>query len=260
VTDSAALAATLARISHLDEWLAAELEPDGGDGWMPAADLADHLPAVLARVGRRWETDDRRVQAAFFAHEYSWRVAGPAIAAYLAEARVPELAPEHVAVRFDADGSVRPIAFRSHAFAGLTREVNGDALLHHLKRDLEEHLAVTVAALRAHAPLGARALWALAADASASAFLTAGAALGDQGRARERAETFLELSESTLRTLGTFLTLEYGDRSEIFLRRGSCCLSYRIGDHEYCATCPLIPPEETERRLREILRAAASGR
>lgn len=254
------IAATLARVSALDEWLAAEFIPAVGPGWIDPTRLRPHLPDLLERIGNRWNTDDRRVEAAFFMHSYSWRIAGPATACYLAERRVPELAAKHMAVRFDTEGTAGPPAFRSPRFAGPPGDCQSDVtcgdaaeLLLRLKHGLEAHLALTVEALQGHAPLGTRALWALAADAAATAFLLAGAKLGDQERARAEAEAFFVLRSSPLRTKATFLQLEHAGRREVFLRRGSCCLIYRLAGHEYCATCPLIPLDETERRLREYL-------
>jgi ferric iron reductase protein FhuF len=260
VASDAPLATTLARVSALDEWLAAEIAPSAGTDWFEATELGARLPDILGQIGDHWRTDDGRVQAAFFIHGHCWRIAAPAIACYLAESRVPDVSPGNVAVRFDRQGAAAAPSLRSSRFAGLPADgqatlacADSDALRGWLRERLEHHLAFVVSALRAHSPLGVRAQWALAADACASAYLWAGKKLGDQDRACAEAGALLAAPGSPLRSRGTFLDLEHAGRHEIFLRRGSCCLSYRLPEPTYCATCPLIPMEETERRLRDYL-------
>jgi hypothetical protein len=33
------------------------------------------------------------------------------------------------------------------------------------------------------------------------------------------------------------------------MRRGVCCLAYKLSDFPYCASCPLISDDERNRRL-----------
>jgi ferric iron reductase protein FhuF len=255
------LTATLARVSSLDELLAARVGPPPGKDWIEATELGARLPEILMRIGRHWKTDDRRVQAAFFIHDHCSRIAAPAIACYLAERRVPDVSPGNVAVRFDREGAAAAPSFRSPRFAGLRDDpearpacADDETLREWLRERLEHHLTCVVSALRTYSPLGQRAQWAVAADACALAFLWAGQKLGDQNSARAEAETLLAAPGSPLRSRGIFVEVEHLGRCEIFLRRGSCCLAYRLPEvATYCPTCPLIPMEETERRLREYL-------
>jgi ferric iron reductase protein FhuF len=258
VTPATPLAATIARVSTLDQYLAAALGRPEGDGWIEGTEIGLHLGECLRRIGIRCRTVKRRVQAALFMCDYSWRLAAPAVATYLAERRVPDLGPGNVAVRFDGKGVAEPPSFLTAVFAGLPNDSaagirchDDEALRSWLRQRLQEHLAVAISALRKLAPLGPRAQWALAADACASSFLYAGKKLGDQESARREAEAFLAAGGSPLRTRSSFFTLEHAGRKEIFHARASCCLSYKLPEHRYCTTCPLIPREERDRRLRE---------
>jgi hypothetical protein len=260
------LAETLERASALDEYLAATHGEPEGDGWTTAGDLFqpghDRLAAVLADIGRRWNTEDRRVQAAFFVNDYTWRLAGAAIAAYLSERRVPEPAAANVALRFDADGAATAPAFLTSAFAALANDTqartagarllpDAQALRGWLLDRLETHLEAAVAAVRGHSPLGLRAQWALAADACASVYLWAGKRLGDQAAAACEAQAFLATRQTRLRARISFFAVEHAGRREVFMRRGSCCLSYRLPEHSYCDSCPFTPEDERQRRVRE---------
>jgi hypothetical protein len=268
VAESHPLAATLGRVSALDEYLALELGTGEGDGWIAATELGAALPTILRRVGEDAGTDDRRIQAALFVWSYAWKVAAPAIACYLVERRVPDVGPGNVAVRIDGGGGVRALALRSARFAELADgpasvrgalPLAGDAeLLAWLRGRLEVHLALAVGAVRACSPIGRRAPWALAADACADAFLHVGKKLGREDDSCLEAETFLEpRSGSRLRSRASFFTLERAGRHETFLRRASCCLYYKVPGGEYCATCPLLSEPERERRLRAELERSA---
>jgi ferric iron reductase protein FhuF len=50
--------------------------------------------------------------------------------------------------------------------------------------------------------------------------------------------------------------LEHGDRRLPWRRRSVCCLAYQTPRWatQYCSNCPLIPPDETVRRINEWLR------
>lgn len=265
VAESHPLAATLARVSALDEYLSLELGTGEGDGWIAATELGAALPTILRRVGKDAGTDDRRIQAALFVWSYAWNVAAPPIACYLVERRVPDVGPGNVAIRIDGRGGVRARALRSARFAGLADGpasgrgallLAGDPeLLVWLRERLEGHLALTVAAVRACSPLGRRAPWALAADACADAFLRVGKKLGRVQSACAEAEAFLAAPEagSRLRSRASFVTLEHAGRRETFLLRSSCCLYYKVPQGEYCVTCPLPSEPERERRLRAEL-------
>jgi ferric iron reductase protein FhuF len=258
VVTHASLAETFERLTVLDPFLGAVVRDLGDDssGWT-VADVAAHLEDAFEAIGRAWNTTDRRVQAAFFVNDYTWRLAAPAIASFLLARRVPAL--DHVSVRMalDRDGAFIPPVFRSTAYAGILGDAGAapildeDGLLRLLRRRLEEHLGPVVSEVRRAAPLGVRAQWALIGDACGSSFLHAGEAVGDVVEARRAAERFLSLDGEPLQAKQRFFILRHDGRSETFMVRGSCCLSYKIEGNAYCATCPFTSDGDRMRQLRD---------
>jgi hypothetical protein len=100
---AAPLATTLAQVSALTLDSPAVEVGDLAPGWFRAADLlrpdTPYLDEGLARSVARYLGAERRVAGAFFIGYYVWYLAAAAIACYLAERRVPDLAAENVALR-----------------------------------------------------------------------------------------------------------------------------------------------------------------
>jgi ferric iron reductase protein FhuF len=251
------LAETFDAIGALDPYLRAvvgDIPPD--PGWL-ATEAETHLERCLESIGRAWKTDDRRVQAAFFINDYVWRVGAPAIAAFLSARRVPVLDRDAVVMQMNADAEWDAPVFLSDSFTGRSgdsvaaEERADDDLLRLLRCRIEDHMTPLVASVRAAAPLGVRAQWALIGDACGSSFLHAGEALADPSDARRWAERFLALDGRPLRAKQTFFVLEHAGKRSTFMVRGACCLSYQIGENPYCATCPLTSQVDRERQLRD---------
>jgi len=268
----APLAATLGRASALDPLFAADLGPLEAS-WFPAARLHDsgapELAEALARSVVRYPRAERRVMGSFFANQYAWYVPAAAVVAFLAESRVPDLAPQHVALRFSgaAGGQAERIdaRFLSGRFAVLPGDPaavhldavvvpDADALRGWLRSGLESHLAPLVAAVARRTGLGARAQWCIAADALAALFLEAGRRLGDGARGQAEGLALVRAAGSPLHNRGTgYVTVEACGHCETFCARGGCCLFYRVEPGNNCATCALRPAAERDERLRAYL-------
>lgn len=272
------LAATLARVSALDQLLGADLGPLE-PGWFPATRLHDpaspELAEALARAVARYPAPERRVMGSFFANEYAWYVPAAAVAAFLAEGRAPDLSPEHVALRFGrytwsaggASGEAErlDVRFLGGRFATLPGDPEAGhedavvlpdaaALRAWLRSGLEAHLAPLFVAVTAWSGLGARAQWNLAADSLAAVFLEAGRRLGDEARGQAEGLACVRADGSRFRNAGTgYVTVEAGGHCETFRTRGGCCLFYRIEPGNKCAACVLRPAAERLERLRAYL-------
>jgi len=206
-------------------YLAAASETDGDD-WVSCATLiADPAPVVRATMAG-FETDDDVVAASLFAEAYAFRVAGTALAAYVLDLPVPDLAPAAVSVRID-----KP---RPTAVAYLTPDVHPtDA--RQLARDLVgAHFEPFVAALHARFTVGERLLWGNVADACAVAFRS----VGDSREVRRRAEEFVQAAQPWFADAGRF-TDELAGRQGWFWDRTSCCLWFRTKNGQYCDNCSL---------------------
>jgi hypothetical protein len=272
------LAATVARVAALDPYLIAEagdLEP----GWFRAADLPSvdgaQLGIGLAHAIADYPGAEARVAGAFFVGHYVWYLAAAAIGCYLAERRVPDLAPEQVALRYSSytweqDGATGTaeridVRFLSGRFAALPGDLAADharalilpdeaALRDWLRRRLEAHLEPLIEAIAARTRLGRRAQWNLAADACARLFLHAGEKLGAGERGRAEGLAFVKAAGSPLRNPATgYLTLEHLGHRETFCVRGGCCLYYRVAPGENCATCVLRPAAERNQGLLDYM-------
>lgn len=273
------IAATLTRIRPLDEhYLTAEvgaLEP----GWFCAADLlaADSplLAEGLARQTALHPGMPPRTAGSFFIGEYVWYVFAAAVGAYLAEQRVPDLAPEHLALRYqsytwEGEGESTPaeridVRFLRARCAALPADPAADqldvtilpdhiALRDHLRTSLEAHLAPLVAQIHALTGLGPTAQWRLVADGCAALFLNLGKALGDAEQAQAEGLAFVKAAGSPLNNPQTgYFTLEHNGTCATFRARGGCCRYYTVPPGEKCTMCVLRPPAERDARLRAYL-------
>ncbi|HET6381105.1 MAG TPA: ferric iron reductase [candidate division Zixibacteria bacterium] len=260
------LDATLARISALDRYLAAGVGRDRRDPrwWVTPRQLTGLDGAAVDRlldaIGEHWGTSERRVQAAYLIGEYAWYVVAPVAASYLVEGRVARLSHDNVAVWLEPGETPGRLALRTRRFAALPTDAlagTGDvrlvpdqrALRELLQHEIVRHMAPIIGALRARTPLGLNAQWLEVADRTASALHHAGRLIGDEERGIREAEAIIRRPGSPLHSpRSRFVSYEHlGARKTVKLR-GACCLTYRIADHGYCMTCPLIDePERTER-------------
>lgn len=275
----APLAATLERIRPLDEhYLTAEvgaLEP----GWFRAADLAvpdsPLLAEGLARQTALHPGMPPRTAGAFFIGEYAWYVFAAAVGAYLAERRVPDLAPERVALRFQRyiwveEGESGPaeridVRFLSTRCAVLPADPaagqldvtvvpDRDALRTQFRAALEAHLTPLIAQIHARTGFGPQAQWRLVSDACAALFLNLGKALGDAERAQAEGLAFVKAPGSPLHNPQTgYFTVDHNGQCTTFRARGGCCRYYTVPPGEKCTLCVLRPPEERAARLRTYL-------
>jgi hypothetical protein len=226
-------------------------------GWISAASLAapgsPALAALLARIEHETGSSNGRVLSAFLVHRHAWRIAAPAAAVYLAADLLPDLAPDAVWLKpADEPPGV--------AYSGVWGIGNGsvarrEAMETWFRNGLIAHLAPLIAELRAALPLGRRAMWLIAADACASAFLAAGEQLGRERQAVARIRSaLLDPPGTPFRGRTAFFTLTVDGRRRTVVRRGSCCQSFRIDD-VLCSTCPRVPEREQRKRVREELLA-----
>lgn len=266
-----ALAETLHRLRERTPYLGVRLGQPEGPGWLRATDLtaddSPHLPRLMAGIGAAHGTARRDVPASFFFHGYSWLLAAVGVGAYLTDRRVPWLAPAAVMVRFGDEGHAAELALLADRFTVLPTDpaaghpaatvvADEDGLRDAMRAEIEAHLAPLVDAVRAQAPLGRRALWLAAADNCAWSVVHHAAGDADGAGCRAEVAALTQAARSPLRGRTRVLEVAWNERRERFVARGSCCLSYKLAEGAHCANCPLLPPEEQERRLRADLAEA----
>ena len=209
--------------------------------WLAADDLLGPVPLELdlqlKLAGERLGSDSLAVTASALLEGYAWALARPLFAALAAGGPAPHLAAGNVLLAF-AGGRLAEVAVLSPApppggAAGAVARLVGD------------HLALLVARLaERRVRRGPRALWGLVANGCAAAVLAeaqaAGLPAGETGR----------LLDAPGRPLPAPAVLQTGPDGQprLVRRRVTCCLNYTVAGQP-CATCPLLPPAETRRRL-----------
>jgi len=269
-TTEAPLAATLERVARAasedDEEMdlsACTGRPEG-TGWVTVAELAGDrglLEDLMERVGREYGAQNRAYAGTSVLRGYLWRVLSPAVAAFLAERRLPDLGASNVALRFGESGFAEDVAFVSPRFAALPDDPQAahpdaevvpseEAMLGRLREALAEtHLPGVIPALRElRVRRGTRVLQRAAADSCAEAFMFVGRELGREEEAVGFAEALLS-GPPPLSAPTNFHVLEHDGGSERTRVRNTCCLYYKVGDGA-CFTCPRTTDEE--RRLRMV--------
>ncbi len=257
----APLAATLGRLSAAGgEGLKVSLSARSGvpdePGWILAADLfaaPDLLGELMVRVGRGYGTDDRPVVGTMLLRSYLWRILAPAVAAFLAERRLPDLHAGNVAFRYDERGAL-DLAFAGSRLDALPDDPAAghpdvvvvpteDAMLARMRDALAgSHLSALIPALRdLRVRRGKRALWLVAVDVISESFLLVGRDLGREPESRAFAERLLggplPLSGPT-----NYFIPKNGGAPETTRTRNVCCLYYKLGNGA-CATCPRLADE-----------------
>ena len=213
--------------------------------WLAAGDLLGPVPVELdlqlKLAAERLGTDRLAVAASALLDGYAWTLGLPLSAALATGAPAPDLAAANVRLRFDggrpAEVELRDPAAPPGGGAGaVARLVDG-------------HLAALVARLaERRVRRGPRALWGLVANGCAAALLEQARAAG---LPPARVAPLLDqLLTTPGRSLPTPALLQVGpaDDPRLVRRRATCCLNYTVAGQP-CATCPLLPPAETRRRL-----------
>ena len=206
-------------------------------------------------MGVNVKSADRLVMMSLFFGSYVWQVASAAIGCYLLTQRVPDISAENVAVHIGDDGRVDEIRLLGGGFAALPADPAADhheavivpdltALRETLVRQLTDgHLEELILTLQNRRGLGTRALWAEVEDRTVGALLWLGKRL-DSRLDIEAEALALSRTPPFVGTSGVQVTETSGSR-ELALKRGFCCLSYRLDGKSACQTCPLRCREQT---------------
>jgi hypothetical protein len=262
---------TLGKINSFSPYFQLGLGLSEEPGWACADALLadpDWAAAQLAKQhARRSYKTFKSVATGFYDH-YQWYVGAAAIGAYIADARVPDVGAENIALRFDAEGSLAAIALITPSFtclpddpaagmAGVVSLPDRDALRAYAARSIWAHVSRLIAPLHAASGVSEQTL------RRASVNSQAGLVLWILQQSKQPALAALEA-----RAFGAALPfpaevrlfeVECDGVCETFLN-GSVCCEWNLDPENpggaYCANCPKVPMSQ---RI-EVLRATLRGR
>ena len=220
-----------------------------GAGWSTTAELAGpQLDAALELAGRSLGTERPDISGQRLVELVAWRLAVPAAAALLADARLPDLSAENTLVWIgDEPPDGIGTALRTPAFYALPTDPDADqatlvpdeaALLHHLRATLaDDHIAPLAQAVNTATQRPIGALWRSATDRLVAAMVWVGELTGHRDRACELARAATD-GQAELRMLKAGETRDAPPRA-----RGLLPLLPRSGRDEM-----LVVPAAARRR------------
>ncbi len=260
------LQATLTQAAALNEDFKVQVgTPTGPDWFTPAAFLDD--PAVLdllwTRTAEGAETTDRPYLKHSVFGSYIWLLMISGIGTYLLARRVPDLSAANTALHVNEEGWIDALALLRPRFACLPDDAaaadpdatvvpdRGGLRAYYLETLLNGHLEPFMDVMKARYNNGLRAMQETFADRVAGTLIWLLKEQGGEARVREEVAAFLALLP--YKTKSGVLEVPFEGRCEPFLKRASCCMSYRLPQHGYCTSCPLQPTEERVRRFQAYL-------
>jgi hypothetical protein len=204
---------------------------------------AGKLHDVCLRLAREIGSQDRKLLAAAFALRFG-AAASATIGPFMVIGYVPALRLHDVALSFDEHVLLERVALRAHRYEMFARDslamapsaARDDASLAALRSALCVQAEPVVVALAAWSQLKRSALWGLVVSAWGCELAKIGSALGCPERALELVSRFVSSDLPAFRRRPRFFLDHDSDR--ICHVRGSCCLYYRIGSNDRCASCP----------------------
>jgi len=261
------LAGTLERTTKLSTYINLELGAPAGENWFTPAELLSkhtpHLDEMWGRIAAHYETTDKGYLKQTVFGNAIWQPVVSGLACYLADRRVPDLSAGNVVLHLDAEGWVDRVALKAPRFACLPDDPAAtdpqavvvpdlDALRRfYLQGLLTEYLELLMETMKSRYKYGLRAMQETLADRVVGTLIWLLKELGEAGRVYDEVAAFSALLP--FKTKSGVLEIPYGGRCELFLKRASCCLSYKLPQYSYCTSCPLQSEEERVRRFQAYL-------
>jgi hypothetical protein len=232
----------------------AEVGRPSGPGWIAGTDLLTPSEGpfgdLLARIGERAGTRDRRTIAASFALRFGW-TAGMAIAPFLRHGCVPDVALDNVAFKFKPSTFLERTAIHEPrgvlvaadpraAHPAMATVPDAGALIDALRRQLVAQATPVVDALFEWSGFARRGTWGQLTSTWASHVTTLCEDPLDQRPVRPLLDALFAGDDDVARMRPRFHEVRYRDAVHLFQRRASCCRYYLLPAGELCASCPLV--------------------
>lgn len=254
------LAAGLDRLRGMSDYLGAELRRPPG-GWISLRRLIEDrrlLDDALKRSALAYK-GTRRIAANFVAGGVTWATAGVPLALMVIERRAITPDPDITFLHVNERGEVKGAFYDDPEFCVLPGDpaasheravvVDDVPALHERIRTRQiGSLGPLVEVLSDLAGLSRRSLWGQIASSWGSAIISGAQLAGRDSAGIAEAEAFLRGSGPAFGNPPTFYRIRHRDRELVAMRRGACCLAYKLADYPYCGSCPLISDDERHQR------------
>ncbi len=260
------LETTLIRAASLSAYLKVSVGTPTGTDWFASPDFLDDervLETLWTRTSEAAKTTDRSYLKQSVFGSYIWLLTVSGIGTYLLARRAPDLSAQNTVLHVDEAGWIDELALRKPRFACLPDDpaaadphavvvADMDALRRfYLRTLLTEHLDAFMEVMKARLKYSLRAMQETLADRIAGTLIWLLKEQGEAARIHSEVTAFLNLLP--FKTKSGVLEVPFGGCCEPFLKRASCCLSYRLPQYSYCASCPLQSEEERIGRFQEYL-------
>lgn len=243
--------------------ISAEVVPSEG-AWLSCHELVGNrewLLAVIRATGRELGTDDDVVAASLFVQNYAYRVLMVPVACMVLAGVIPDARAEAMAItlargRPHVVGYVAPSALFIEVPGDVRQRLEDPAILREAfdylyERAIEAHLRRLIEVAHRCVRVGARLLWGNVAASAAVAFRTMDGCVGPW--VQQIGERFFDSGPDVLSGLGSFFTLECGERRGWYWERTNCCLYDRLPGKVRCADCSRTPIDERRAAYRRSL-------
>jgi len=257
---------TLTRAAALSDYLKVSVGTPTGEDWFTPATFVDDegvLETLWTRTAEAAKTGDRAYLKGSVFGSYIWMLTVSGVATYLLARRVPDLSARNTVLHVDEAGWIDALALKEPCFACLPDDPAansphaavvpdlGTLRRFYLQGLLTEHLEAFMAVMKFRYKYGRRAMQETLADRIVGTLIWLLKEQGEKERIDGEVETFSSLLP--FKSGSGVLEVPFGGRCEPFLKRASCCLSYRLPEHGYCTSCPLQSEEEQIARFQAYL-------
>lgn len=223
------------------------------DGWLDEADLTTIEAGRQRRVVERLSGGEfgasRRAVSASVLLRYGWS-AGLLVGVYLTSGIVLRGAklrlrftPAHAAL---ADVSVLSVTnvvnLQMHTEQGLRRSLS-DELISHAQPIVEAH--------HEWSGFSRKALWSMVTSSWGAQFTHISERLGTPERGLAEAEQVLKLDPVIEAARPDMYVVEADGKQGVCQMRRLCCLWFKSGKRQFCASCPIIPADDRLERNRK---------
>ena len=239
-----------------------EMGTPHGTGWIAGTDFLSATTGpfheLLSRIGERARTSDRKTIAAAFALRYGWS-AGVAIAPYLTHQCVPNIALDNVSLKFTESTLFERVSL--HRPEGVMLQQEGATshpsvqllssqtdLLACLRERLVQQAAPIVEALYRWSSFSPKGMWGMITSSWGAQFIHIMGEIATQERGLPLVQQLFAGTDIVAQTQPCFYPVTYQHVMHVYHRRATCCRYYLLPQGGYCASCPLIPQEESVRR------------